>query len=163
MTWLKRGFAVAAAVLGLTACGSYHVFYGTWSQDACLADTAEWLEGREWSEVAIIDIRIRQGEYSPMVTHLSQERPYILRLTNRDDVARAFRAREFFQSVAMSKVTVGGDEKPDPCIAAIWMGPHETAEIELVAVRDGRYPFEDSSYVFDSLLSGGATGVIIID
>ncbi len=163
MTWLARGFAVAAAVLGLSGCGSYHVFYGTWSQDACLQDTAEWLEGREWSEVEIVDIRIRQGEYSPMITHLSQERPYLLRLTNRDDVARAFRAREFFQSVALSKVTVGGSEKPDPCIAAVWMGPRETAEIELVAVRDGRYSFEDSSYVFDSLVSGGATGVIVID
>ncbi|MGB0681204.1 MAG: hypothetical protein ACPGOV_00765 [Magnetovibrionaceae bacterium] len=66
----------------------------------------EELSGRlvrvPWQFAEVVPVRIRQGEFSPMVITLQQDEPYVLRITNRDDENHTFRAREFFRNVAVA-------------------------------------------------------------
>ena len=154
---------VAALVMATSACGSDYSGYQSLFIDTCIENASEWIEGRELDETETVSIRIRQGEYTPMILRFKQEHTYKIRLINRDDVSRAFRAREFFNSIAVSRLTLGGKKIESPCVASVWLGPYQTAELDFVAVRDGRYEFEDSPFIFDQLISGGASGVIVIE
>ena len=76
--------------------------------------------------VLYFDIRIRHGEFSPMVLTLRQGWPYVLRIRNRDDRARMFAASDFLSKVAVIKTTVAGVEDD----------PRPTQHHELQAVRE---------------------------
>ncbi len=126
----------------------------------CMPDAAPHLEGVDWEAAETIDIRIRQDEFAPMVLTLNQGRAYVLRLTNADDGTRHFRAAEFFESVAVAAVSVDGAETAPACPAGVRLAGGETAELRIVAVRDGRYPFDDSA--LPVLPALGASGAVAI-
>ena len=158
-----RLLLASALLTGVAACGSDYSGYQTWFIDRCIENAAEWVEGRELEKIETVNVRIRQGEYTPMILRFKQEHTYKIRLINRDDVSRAFRARDFFHSIAVSRLTLGGKKIANPCVASVWLGPYQTAELDFVAVRDGRYEFEDSPFIFDSIITGAASGVIVIE
>ena len=116
-----------------------------------------------WARVPEIEIRVRDGEYSPMVTRLQQGRPYVLRIRNRDDGLRIFRAREFFMNNAVIAVGVEGQRAPETCIASVSIPARQSAEIRIVAITDGTFEFEDNAILLPFIMSAGASGAIIID
>ncbi|MDP6786328.1 MAG: hypothetical protein QGI13_04280 [Rhodospirillales bacterium] len=138
-----RCFLYPVAALALAACavsnGVYTEFGAT-----CIADSAERVAKVNWLEAETVDLRIRQGSYTPTIIRLRQDSPYVLRISNGDDSNRIFRANEFFGAVALAKVTMGEFESDESCISAIAVPAMETAEVRFVAVRDGRYEFEDN-------------------
>ena len=94
-----------------------------------------------------------------MIIGLTKGRPYVLRIRNADDTNRNFKAGEFFRSVALSRVAINGREKKANCITGVTVKPNQGAELELVAVRHGRYEFEDGYLSFFH----GMAGVIHIN
>jgi hypothetical protein len=94
-----------------------------------------------------------------MIIGLTKGRPYVLRIRNADDTNRNFKAGEFFRSVALSRVAINGREKKANCITGVTVKPNQGAELELVAVRHGRYEFEDGYLSFIH----GMAGVIHIN
>lgn len=116
-----------------------------------------------WSNVPEVDIRIRHGEFSPMVLTLRQGWPYVLRIRNRDDRARMFAASDFLSKVAVIKTTVAGVEDDTTCMAFITVPARETVELRLVAVTDGYYEYEDTFIPWPGMISTGPNGVIIIE
>lgn len=232
---------------------------------SCDPEMSRRLVNVPWQFAEVVNIRIRQGEFKPMVITLAQNEPYVFRFTNRDDQDHTFRAREFFQNVAVASVpgmapdmealqgqtdsfgmalepdqdltpledgqteferTMGGtpgqapetqsgpmepssdqmgpdpfvqamqgalDENGDdaggqsapqdgmqPATATELMGMEgesacalhvssvdipamSSVEVRLVAVRDGRYPFEDTFLMIPTFYIGGATGVVVIE
>jgi hypothetical protein len=97
----------AAPVLALAACSTPdidQVFY----PEACREDAARHVAGIDWSAARIVAIRIRQGEYDPIIIRLLQDQAYIFRIVNRDDEVHQFRADEFFTAIAVDRVTVDG-------------------------------------------------------
>lgn len=116
-----------------------------------------------WARVPEIEIRVRNGEFSPMVTRLQQGRPYVLRVRNRDEGLRVFRARDFFKSNAVIAVGVEGVRAPETCIASISIPGRQSAEIRMVAVTDGTFDFEDNVILLPFVLSAGPSGAIVID
>lgn len=116
-----------------------------------------------WARVPETEIRIRDGEFSPMVTRLQQGRPYVLRIRNRDDGLRVFRAREFFKNNAVIAVGVEGVRAPETCIASISIPGRQSAEIRIVAITDGTFEFEDNVILLPFVLSAGPSGAIVID
>jgi len=116
-----------------------------------------------WARVPEIEIRVRNGEYSPMVTRLQQGRPYVLRIRNRDDSLRIFRAKDFFARNAVIAVGVEGVRAEDTCISAISIPARQSAEVRMVAITDGTFEFEDNAILLPFVFSGGPSGAIVID
>lgn len=116
-----------------------------------------------WARVPEIELRVRNGEFSPMVTHLKQGRPYVIRIRNRDDEMRVFRARDFFVKNAVIAVGVEGVRAENTCINAISIPARQSAEVRMVAVTDGTFEFEDNQLLVPLVFSGGPGGAIIVE
>ena len=116
-----------------------------------------------WARVPKVEIRVRDGEYSPMVTRLQQGRPYVLRIRNRDDSLRVFRAKDFFERNAVIAVGVEGVRAEHTCINAVSIPARQSAEIRVVAITDGTFEFEDNALLLPFVFFGGASGAIVID
>ena len=111
----------------------------------------------------VVNVRIRQNEYSPMVIRLRQGWPYVIRTRNRDDHGHVFQANTFFSRVAVIKTTITGKVKDEPCYGAIYDPAQQTAKLKLVAVVDGYYDYEDNYLSISSAFSLGRSGVIIVE
>ena len=116
-----------------------------------------------WTQVPEVNLRIRHGEFDPMVLRLRQGWPYVFRIRNRDDYTHTFRAHEFFSKVAVVDMIVGGQENEERCFAALRIPPRQTVELRLVALVDGYYEYEDTMVPLPFLFSSGTTGVIVIE
>lgn len=116
-----------------------------------------------WARVPEIEIRIRDGEYSPMVTRLQQGRPYVLRIRNRDDSLRVFRARDFFKENAVIAAGVEGQRAEETCFVSVSIPSRQSAEIRMVAITDGTFEFEDNLVLLPFVLSAGPSGAIVIE
>lgn len=158
MNW--GAVALAVAVLAACAAPSGVSNFGV-AQCKQISQRAE--AKINWARVPEIEIRVRDGEYSPMVTRLQQGRPYVLRIRNRDDSLRVFRAKDFFERNAVIAVGVEGVRSDHTCINAVSIPARQSAEIRVVAITDGTFEFEDNALLLPFVFSGGASGVIVID
>jgi len=113
--------------------------------------------------VPVVNVRIRQNEYSPMVICLRQGWHYVIRIRYRDDHGHVFQANTFFSRVAVIKTTIAGKVKDETCYGAIYVPAQQTAKLKLVAVVDGYYDYEDSYLSISSAFSLGRNGVIIVE
>ncbi len=116
-----------------------------------------------WARVPQVELRVRDGAFSPMVTHLKQGRPYILRIRNRDDEVRIFRAGDFFEKNAVVAAALEGQRTTEPCIRAISIPARQTAEVRMVAITDGTYEYEDNFILLPFVMSAGPSGAIIVE
>ena len=116
-----------------------------------------------WARVPQIELRVRDGAFSPMVAHMKQGRPYILRIRNRDDKVRIFRAGDFFEKNAVIAAALEGQRVPETCIRAVSLPPRQTAEIRMVAITDGTYEYEDNFILLPFVMSAGPSGAIIVE
>ncbi len=98
-----------------------------------------------------------------MVTRLQQGRPYILRIRNRDDSLRVFRARDLFVENAVIAVGVEGVRAEEECPTSVSIPGRQSAEIRMVAITDGTFEFEDNFFMMPWVMSGGPGGAIIIE
>ena len=165
LSWYKvqaRVFTLALAIFGLQACALQQGTHSFLARN-CVEDARERIQAADWSKAEIISLRIRQSSFNPMIIGLKQNRPYVIRINNGDDSIHVFRAGEFFRSVALAKVEVDGFDSEDHCITAVSIDGGETAEIQLVAVRDGRYEFDDNPLLVPWVLIPGAVGIIYIE
>ncbi len=161
MALVKRGVLLLTATLILAAC-TRDGGVSSYLAGGCADASAKRFEGVDWNNVRQIKMRIRQDEYSPMVVTLTQEQAYVMSIENTDDDSHDFRATEFFQSVAMAKASVGDEVFENGCMDAVSLEPGQTAELRFIAVRNGRYDFEDNSLLLAFSRLGGASGSIAI-
>lgn len=143
MSFLK---AAAASVLALAAAAC------TTPDDparggSCAGNAAATLSAVNWDEALVVDVRIRQDEFVPAVFGLLRDRPYVLRITNEDDGSHGFSAGDFLQSVAVDTATVDGTPLENTCLSSISLPQGASAELRLVALRDGQYPFSTPGLV----------------
>lgn len=155
--------ALLAAALAVLGGCSMNPSWVTGSALGCATVDAKALKYVNWTQVPEVDIRIRHGEFSPMIVHLRQGWPYVLRIRNRDQQDRIFKAYEFFSRVAVVKATVAGKDEAFTCFGAVTVPARQTAELRLVAVTDGYYEYEDSLIPIPGVFSTGPNGIIIID
>ncbi len=161
MLLAKRGVLLLTVILILASC-TRDGGVSSYLAGGCADASAKRFEGIDWDKVRQIKMRIRQGEYSPMVVTLTQDQAYIMSIENGDDDNHDFRATEFFQSVAMARASIGGEVFENGCMDAVSLEPGQTAELRFIAARDGRYDFEDNSLLLALSRLGGASGSIAI-
>lgn len=148
MVKMWRSAFWVAGITTLAACAAESGVVANPMPTSCLADSGTYLKGVDWGKAETVHITYRNGGYSPLITNLNVGKPYILRITNKDEIIRGFKARELFNSVAVAKVSHDGKEVPDNCPGAVNIAPLKTAEIRLVTVESGSYYFTDDPIVF---------------
>ena len=157
-----RTTLILFAALALSGCMSGAGVERLASANQCVADAAERVSGVDWLKAEAIELGIRQGAFDPMIIALKRDAPYVIRITNGDDESRYFRANEFFRSIALAKVVTSGEVFDATCISAVGVAANDTAEIQFVAVRDGRYDFEDIWFMYAPIVAGSGHGVVLI-
>mgnify|MGYP000618005226 CR=1 FL=1 len=158
---LKRGALLLTVALVLAAC-TRDGGVSSYLAGGCTDASAKQFEGINWNKARHIKMSVRQDEYSPMVVPLTQGLAYVMSIENKDDDIHNFRATEFFRSVAMAKASVGDEVLENACIDAVSLEPGQTAEFRFIAVRNGRYDFEDNSMLLAFGTFGGASGSIVV-
>lgn len=141
---MRRGIGGGVAMTAIAATAAC-AFVEDPSFGPCPTLDVIAMGGVDWAQASVVDVRIRQDEFSPMVIGLERNRPYVLRFSNGDDSPHTFYAPQFFATAAVDRVRVGDAEQPQRCSASVRVGPGDTTEVWLVALADGRYPFRDPS------------------
>jgi hypothetical protein len=158
---VARWALLPAALLVLSGClatfGAADLFGN------CTTVDERALKYINWARVPEVNIRIRHGEFSPMILRLRQGWPYVLKIRNRDHEDRTIKAFDFFRRVAVIKASVAGQDEEWNCNGAITVPARQTAELKIVAVTDGYYEYEDTALPFPGLFSTSPNGIIIIE
>ncbi len=158
-----RSALLAAVALLVAGCTVTPDMIGFLAPSSCAKINQKAVKFINWTRVPVVNVRIRQNEYSPMIIRLRQGWPYVIRIRNRDDYGHVFQANTFFSRVAVIKTTIAGEVKEETCFGAIYIPAQQTAELKLVAVVDGYYEYTDSYLSISSAFSLGHDGVIIIE
>ncbi len=154
---------VAVLSLALSGCALWNGVMGLFGGGpSCGGGAQALLDQVNWSEAEVLEIRIRQGQFTPSLLRMRQGLPYILRVANADNTSRTFAGAEFFSAVAVRGVLVGASKNVRPCPSAVSIPAREVAEIHLLAARDGRYTFEDSSFTLPFMPGGIGIGIVTI-
>lgn len=148
------GTVVVAAALTAAGCATDAAVEGA----GCHPDGTGRLAGVDWAAAQSIDVRIRDGDFDPMVVAFVRDRPYRLRITNGDDGGHYFAAPDFFRTVAVDSVAVNDVATQPGCIDRVRIPGGGTAEIRLMALRDGRYDLDDTPLISLDLGVGYVTG-----
>ncbi len=148
--------AVLAACAAPTGVSSFNV-----AECKMLSSRAE--AKINWARVPERELRIRDGDFSPMVMRLKQGRPYVIRIRNRDDDTRVFRAPRFFEQNAVVAIGVEGVRANSTCVNAITIPSRQSAEVRVVAITDGTFEFEDNGFLLPFVMSAGPSGVIVVE
>lgn len=165
-----------AVCVGLSACTSVRESiesfsdsfdFGDWGMAfdtlQCVETRDRVLSGVDFSDAKVIDIRVRNEEYTPMIIELTQNRPYIIRIANRDDETRRFAAPSFLRDTAISAVAVDNELLEEPCRSVFKLERKQTLEIQLFTLNDGHYEFYDSSNILPYYVPTGAAGIINVE
>lgn len=108
---------------------------------SCDAATQLNLQALDWANAKRLDIHIRQARFLPGTLVMKVNFPTVLRLFNGDRKVWTFRAEEFFRASAVVRIDYDGRRMDETCIAAIKVGPLKGAQIQIVPLRQGEFPF----------------------
>lgn len=104
------------------------------------------LQALDWPNAKQIDVQIRNAKFTPATLIMQVNTPNIVRVVNGDKSDRTFRAEQFFRASAVTRIVYDGRIVGETCIDAIKVGPLKSAELRVVPLRQGDYPFgEDTS------------------
>lgn len=146
---MKKAWMVNLALAGvlapiLAACasstGQKSVF-----QPQCQHYVAVDDEEARWSQASILNVRIRQGSFSPMIARFEIDRPYIMRIENGDDRVRFFWAPAFFESIVAKDIVVADGAPGDGCVRGLEIPPKSVAVVRFVTQTDGRFEVSDTN------------------
>ncbi len=164
-----RPSALALVLLALSSCAYAPGSKGfpwdiNFSGFVCNQNPTQFIEGVDWSQAKTIDLRIRQGHFSPTYFSLYVGQPYLLNIENADDVDHTFMAFDFFRAIAVAGVgTQGADFKEIKCLAGVTVPPQTKTSLRLVPIRDGTYEFDDESIINSLAMTGGSGGFVSIE
>ncbi len=171
---ILRSVSFSALVLVFSAC-TYSSGIDT-IQYGC-PRAAKHTKLTQWDKVKTLDITIQGGNFDPAGVYMTAFEPYVLRIVNKDDTARLFQDSEFFRTVALAGISIGGTKFQESCIRGVSIGPGQTAELRLVPLKEGTYYYQDSgillhkTYYQDSgivlpgspsMLTGTGYGIITV-
>ncbi len=161
-----RSVFCAALALVLAACATeenlFFSFYNNPLSGAkCVAEAGKKLSPVNWNQAKVLNIAIRDGVYDPDVTHMKVGEPTILRIANNDTIERYFIDGEFFASVALAQVSVGGAKYDRPCISGVIINAGKKAEFRLVPRTTGVF-FPAGSPLWFLGLEQNKSGIIFV-
>jgi hypothetical protein len=99
----------------------------------------------DWVNAKRLDIAIRKAKFAPGTVVMIVNTPNVIRITNNDRDLRTFRAEEFFRASGVASIIYDGRPVPETCVDAIRIGPLKSAELLVVPLRKGEYPYGEST------------------
>jgi hypothetical protein len=120
----------------------------------------------DWSAARTVNIRIRQDEFQPMVVGLTRDIPYVLQIRNADSSTHGFRSPAFFRKAAVAQIVVDGKARDldGECITGVSVPANSAVEVRLVALLEGRYDFENPSWLrLGYYEEGNGFGTILVE
>lgn len=161
----RRTLSIGVAMLAVAALGACALPSGvtTFNVADCKQVSKRAEAKINWARVPERELRIRDGEFSPMVMRLKQGRPYVIRIRNRDHEPRVFHAPKFFEHNAVVAIAVEGVRADNTCATAVSIEPREAAEIRVVAITDGTFEYQDSPILLPYIMTAGPSGVIVVE
>jgi len=135
---------------------------GERSGESCDAEIINRAKDLDWQQAKIIDLNIRKGNFAPSILVMTAGMPNIVRIFNRDEDVRAFRAEAFFKNTVLAVIFYDGREVPETCINAIRIGPKKWAELHLVPLTAGDFPIGDDTPAVYSREPARKSGKIIV-
>ena len=106
-----RFAAVIGSTLALSACAYGEGGTGVFLAD-CTTAAIQHTDGVDWEQARNVNLRIRQGDFTPGYLGLLMGKAYVLRIENGDDEEHTFRAIDFFRSVAVKQIS---NPQATPC------------------------------------------------
>lgn len=123
------------------------------------------LQALDWANAKRLDLHVRNSRFRPETLVIKLNTPNVITVLNGGGDAWTFRAPEFFRSAAISRIIYDGREVPETCIEGIRIGPAKGAELHVVPLRKGEYPFGDASFFefpLGPFATPGEVGQIIV-
>ena len=120
----------------------------------------------DWSTAPTVNIRIRQDEFQPMVVGLARDIPYVLHIRNADSSTHGFRSPTFFRKAAVAQIVVDGEARTldGDCITGVSVPANGAVEVRLVALLEGRYDFDNPSWLSLGFYEeGDGFGTILVE
>ncbi|MDA1090009.1 MAG: hypothetical protein O3A85_06835 [Proteobacteria bacterium] len=149
-------------LFGLTACEMPELpswakmpsfsFGGEGAENSAAEDCATGTVGKylamDWAAAKHTNIYNRKTKLVPSTVVLTANSANIIRLYNGSKGTWSFRADEFFRSVVVVSVLYGNKLVSAPCLEGIKIGSLKWAELSLVPLRQGEYPFGGDEATF---------------
>ena len=158
-----RPTAILLALFALASC-AYIPGGDNFNFNKCKVDYSEHLQGVDWEKAKKINVRIRQGDFTPTYIGLYMAQPYVLSIENADDYSHSFRAMDFFRAIALDGVRIGGGRfEAVDCLDGVGVPAGKTTQLRFVAVRDGTYEYDDNSLMISLAMIGSGGGFITIE
>ena len=112
---------------------------------------------------SVVKEGIKNNLYESGLITLWQNKPYIIKITNKDRVPRSFRAPEFLRDAALSKVIYNSESYEDPCLNAVTLAPKSTAQLYLIPLKKGNYEYHETvfwAWLLGETFTGADVGLI---
>ena len=154
---------LATAVMALSGCAVQEDVFSVFAKN-CIADPSKHTASVDWGKVGAFDIKLEQDQFSPLTINLNKGQAYVFRIRNSEKYLRSFEAEEFFRSIALGGVTLGGKTHDTTCINALNIASKGSAELRFVAVNEGQFTFSNNNLLLPFTPPiGGAFGVITVN
>ena len=159
----RRVVAAAMMILGLGACAPSDVIQGPEAvrlAGAVAPDAASAaVEAADWEKAIALAVRMRQGDFNPMVMQMRVGFPYVLTIENADAEACAFKAPEFFASSAVKSLEpLDPPFEPGDTLVSVLVEPGQTRTVRLVPMKDGTYTYDDGVF---GVFAGGEGYIVV--
>ena len=116
-----------------------------------------------WNTAHVVKEGIKNNLYEAGLITLWQNKPYIIKITNKDGVPRSFRAPEFLRDSALSKVIYNNEIYKGPCLNAVTLAPKSSAELYLIPLKKGNYEYHETvfwAWLLGETFTGADVGLI---
>lgn len=108
------------------------------------AKAQEILAAADWDHPVKVTLLVRQNAFDPAFMLFRKGVPYVMTLTNGDDIEHSFLADDFFASVVVKSLVPAEQEIPPGArLVSIKLDPGESRELSFIPLRTGYYPFKD--------------------
>ncbi|WP_135081908.1 hypothetical protein [Terasakiella sp. SH-1] len=143
---MRRKYLLSFILLNafvITAC-SYDIGYFKEIQnEALLAE-----EIKRWSDAEVMNVRIENNHFSPMVMRFEAGKKYVLKLQNMDERTHSFRAPDFFDSIHFDLLVEEGRYYRMRYITSLVLRPLKVKEYYFIPTKADRYEFDSGNYAF---------------
>lgn len=136
-------------------------FY-TWN---CPEAQAEAAKAADWKTASVAQETIKDEVYQEGLLSLQVGKPYIVRVTNEDDLPRTFRAPDLFQKSSVLKVVHEGADVTAACLQAVVVAPKQTTEIHMVPLEAGYYDYHETFLqmpMLTEITTNGSVGLAFV-
>lgn len=131
----------------------------------CTQGQAETAKAADWKTAMVVQETIKDEIYQEGLLNLQVGKPYILRVTNEDTLARSFRAPDLFNASSVLKVVHDGADVEVPCLQAVAVAPKKTTEIHLVPLEVGSFDYYETFMqipVLTQVTTNGSIGLAYV-